>query len=278
MEASHYFVSYLMAPLILSIGLVGNTIGVLILHRKNMKNIGPRNMYRYLFIMDTSYLLLIIVNYLAYGLNYDLTITSKYFCKLYCYLNFVLGPISPYLLIYISIEKLISIKYPSETFFLRKKETQLIYFIGILAFNFVYYLPVVYVFKLDYQNETNLTIIINCEVTDFNFFTIINFMDIINRLAVPIVVMAVNTYFMVNSIHRLRQRVSDHFNLDNHNNFREKINILFSLIFLNISYIILELPLPIISFVILLEGDLYFSFLYLGYLGYAINIFIIFFY
>jgi hypothetical protein len=192
--------------------------------------------------------------------------------------KFCFRPISPYLLIYISIEKLISIKYPSETFFLRKKETQLIYFIGILAFNFVYYLPVAYVFKIDYQNETNLTLITNCKVNDFNFFTIINFMDIVNRLVVPIVIMAVNTYFMVNSIHRLRQRVSDHFNLDNHNNFREKINILFSLIFMNISYIILELPLPIISFVILLEGDLYFSFLYLGYLGYAINIFVIFFY
>jgi len=48
-----------------------------------------------------------------------------------------------------------------------------------------------------------------------------------------------------------------------------------SLFFLNIIYIILELPLPIISFIALLQGDLYFYFLFLGYLGYAINSIII---
>jgi hypothetical protein len=274
MEASNYFVRYLMAPIILSIGLVGETIGLLILQRKNIKNIGPKSMYRYLFIMDMSYLSLIIVNYLDYGFDYDLTITSKYFCKLYWYLNFVLGPISPYLLIYISIEKLISIKYPTKKYFLRRKETQLIYFIGILAFNFVFYLPIAYVFKIEYQIEDNITII-NCNAPDYTFFAIINFMDLVNRLAIPIIIMTVNTYFMVNSIHRLRQRVSDHFNVDNHNNFRQKIFILFSLVFMNISYVIFELPLSIIAFIIILQGDIFYYFLYFGYFGYAYNSIII---
>ena len=69
--------------------------------------------------------------------------------------------------------------------------------------------------------------------------------------------------------------IDPNFNTNNNHNSREKINILFSLFFLNIIYIILELPLPIISFIALLQGDLYFYFLFLGYLGYAINSIII---
>ena len=100
-------------------------------------------------------------------------------------------------------------------------------------------------------------------------------MDLVNRLVIPIVIMTVNTYFMVNSIHRLRQRVSDHFNSDNHDNFRQKIYILFSLVFMNISYVIFELPLSIISFIIILQGDIFYYFLYFGYFGYAYNSLII---
>ena len=69
--------------------------------------------------------------------------------------------------------------------------------------------------------------------------------------------------------------IDPNFNTNNNHNSKEKINILFSLFFLNIIYIILELPLPIISFIALLQGDLYFYFLFLGYLGYAINSIII---
>ena len=59
MNVENYFVQYLMAPIILIIGLIGNTFGLTVLLRKNMINVGPRNMYRYLFILDTSYLVFI---------------------------------------------------------------------------------------------------------------------------------------------------------------------------------------------------------------------------
>ena len=71
----------------------------------------------------------------------------------------------------------------------------------------------------------------------------------------------------------MKQRISESFN--SNNNLKEKINVLFSLLFLNISYIILEMPLSIIDFKLILQGDLFYYFLYLGNFGYAFNFYII---
>ena len=160
-----YFVQYCMAPIILALGFVGNILGFTVLTRKRIHRIGPRSMYKYLFAADTFYLLLIVVNYLAYAFSYDLTISSKYFCKLYWYFNFVLGPISPLMLCYISVEKLISIKSPSRKFFMRRSDVQGFFVAITVAFNALLYLPVTYDFHITSLNETVL-----CEGKPFNQF------------------------------------------------------------------------------------------------------------
>jgi hypothetical protein len=85
-----YFIIYLMAPLIFIFGLIGNILGFIVLLRKNLIKIGPRIMYKMLFLMDIV-VLSIIVTYLSSAFNYDLTIISKYSCKLYWYLSLCVG-------------------------------------------------------------------------------------------------------------------------------------------------------------------------------------------
>ena len=62
-----FFVYYLIAPIIFVIGIIGNTMGICVLLRKNLKKIGPRNMYIYLLVSDWIVLLFIVINYFAYG-------------------------------------------------------------------------------------------------------------------------------------------------------------------------------------------------------------------
>ena len=50
-----YFVKYIFPIAILAFGLIGNTLGVLVLYNKDLKNIGPRNTYIFLFICDSLY-------------------------------------------------------------------------------------------------------------------------------------------------------------------------------------------------------------------------------
>ena len=181
-----YFVQYLMAPIILSLGLIGNTLGFTVFATKSMQKIGPPHMYTYLFATDTLYLICIVVNYLSFGLSYDSTAVSKYICKLYWYFKFVLGPISPYLLCFISLEKVLAMKSPSRAFLLRRKDVQAFYLTITVALNAVFYLPISFAFHVVAYNETLV-----CEGEPF-LFGIVNYMDLVNRVVLPFFFMIIN--------------------------------------------------------------------------------------
>ncbi len=154
MNSLDYFISYIFPILILVLGLVGNYFGYKTIQRPKMLEIGPRNIYKYLFISDTIFLVQIIVTCLQFSFNTDLTILSNVLCKLWYYLNYSLDTQSSMLLVYISIDRYVSIKIPSFRFFMRKRNNQLIYFIFIFMFNLLYYLPVSYNFTLTETNDT----------------------------------------------------------------------------------------------------------------------------
>ena len=80
-----FFVRYILPPLILTLGLVGNSLGLVILSKKDLINIGPHCMYRYLFATDSFYLLQIIVVNLQFDYNLDLASISNLSCKLWNY-------------------------------------------------------------------------------------------------------------------------------------------------------------------------------------------------
>jgi hypothetical protein len=45
-----FFTNYILPPLIIIIGLFGNTMGIIVVSRKALKNIGPKLIYKFLFI------------------------------------------------------------------------------------------------------------------------------------------------------------------------------------------------------------------------------------
>jgi len=231
-----------MAPIIFIIGLVGNILGLLVLLRKNLVKIGPRIMYRFLLIMDIINLFSIIVIYLNTTFNLNVLIISKYACKLYWYLSLLVSPIPAYILLYISVEKIIATKYPTRKYFLRKTETQIIYFLIILSFNSVYNSISLFIFDLieiPMENSTTTTgvkTVLICYTNDFLLFQIGNWTDIVNRVIVPTILMILSSIVFLNSIWNLNQRISQNFGTNQ--NYKKQIMRIISLIILNISYII----------------------------------------
>jgi hypothetical protein len=80
------------------------------------------------------------------------------------------------LLVYISIDRYVSIKFPALRYFLRKRNNQLIYFMFIFMFNLLYYLPVAYNCKLKANNETLI-----CDFNNHYSQDLISYMDLANR-------------------------------------------------------------------------------------------------
>ncbi len=107
---------YVFPPMILCFGMIGNMVGLVVVSQKKMKKIGPRLTYLFLFLTDTIFLPLIIINHLGFAYGLDLLVVNSISCKINTYINFVLGAVSPWLLVYISVEKFISIQYPGKSF------------------------------------------------------------------------------------------------------------------------------------------------------------------
>jgi hypothetical protein len=83
MNVIDFFVNYLFAPIVLAIGLIGNSLGISVLIKsKKLNKIGPILIYKFLFISDIFYILQIMINYFGYGFSLDLTILSNLSCQI----------------------------------------------------------------------------------------------------------------------------------------------------------------------------------------------------
>lgn len=267
------FFLYIFPILVFVFGCVGNTLSLIVLSRKNMDKIGPKKMYIYLFTTDSVNMFLLLVNYFQYGFQYDLTVVSKYTCKLYWYINYSFGAMSPMLLVYISFEKVISIKFPAKIFKLRNQENQFVFFLIVIAFNAVCYIPILFSFKIQEIVSKNQTVLI-CDFIDDERRLILNHFDSTNRVYMPFVLIMLCSLFLTNSILHLRRRISESVRPNNSKSLRKDIKLLISLLVLNAAYIILSLPSSIA--VLFSFSNLTFVIsLYVLYNVYGVNFYII---
>ncbi len=80
-----------MMRIILVLGLIGNTLGMLVVLRKRLKSIGPTHIYCYMFATDSAYLVQIIIAYLDNAFHMNLQTFSRFTCKAWMYLTYGLG-------------------------------------------------------------------------------------------------------------------------------------------------------------------------------------------
>ncbi len=77
--------------IILVLGWIGNTLGMLVVLRKRLKSIGPTHIYCYMFATDSAYLAQIIIIYLDNTFHVNLPTFSRFTCKAWAYLTYGLG-------------------------------------------------------------------------------------------------------------------------------------------------------------------------------------------
>ena len=184
-----YFVKYIFPIGILIFGLLGNTLGIIVLYNKDMKNIGPKRTYIYLFLSDSFFLLQIIVNYFQLAHNLYIGTLSDVSCKLWFYFNYSFGTISSYLIVYISLERCVSITRPAWKFFLRNDKNQLIWFILVTIACMLYYLPSGLYYTIKLTDDENPTA--NCVFSDEHAQLLISYMDLVIRVIVPFFLMII---------------------------------------------------------------------------------------
>ena len=203
--------------------------------------------------------------------SYDPTIILSIGCKIYNFFSYGLDALSPWCLVYISVEKFISISYPAKRFILSRKKNQIIYLILLVLFNFLYHSNVPFnVDLLDYDNITY------CSFIDYESQSIISSMDIANCLLAPFLLMLIFSILLIVTIFKSRRRV--HLN----NSEREKrrlkkdIKIAISSVLMNLLFFILIMPLDLYLLLPYYSDDVYYITSCIYYISFAVNFYIMF--
>jgi len=110
-------IHHLFAPISLVLSFIGNILGIFVMNRKELIKIGPIKMYQYLFIANLIFSLFILDNYLLYTNGIGFSIISNLTCKLYRSIVYPIMSLTPLIMVYIVLERYLSIKFPVESIF-----------------------------------------------------------------------------------------------------------------------------------------------------------------
>ena len=195
------FSSTYFALAIIILGAIGNLLGLIVISRKKLAKIGPQITYIALFIFDCINFVTVFSPYAQFAFNIEITVISTLVCKSIFYVVFAFGPISPMLNVYISIERYISIAFPTKKYFLQKKQIQLAYIIVLACFNLALYVPTgIY---LDLTNDYNKTV---CAFVNAYWQVTNGYIDLTNHVILPSVLMIIFTILIICSIFTSRSR------------------------------------------------------------------------
>ena len=274
-----YFVHYIFPAAIFILGNIGNGLGFIVLSRKKMRKLSSARAYKYLLASDTFYLLqLPILNIVLSYPKIDPVSKSVLFCKIFLYLDFALVALSPMLLIYISMERLISIKFPTQRFILKKQKYIILFSFLVTVFNLLYYIEAALYYNIEikhinstFENETiiNIEETKSCTIKDSNQVQIISYMYVAEDCIFPYVIMLICTGLMCYTI------FSSRITANNHGRIKKDLKFTITSISLNLVFILLTLPISLANFSAGFMSDIIFVFTdYLFFSSYGVNFYL----
>jgi hypothetical protein len=244
------FANEILPVLMIILAIVGNLLGLIVLKKPNVNKIGPKHMYKYLLIFGLINSYMILIYYLrSFGIYFETM--SLLTCRLSVFFGYITGPISLMILVYISIERYISIKYPSKKKILNTILNQHIYMIVLGVFNLLINSWVPFEYDLiDRRNSTNKFIRNYNSDDDFECTRKsdhVIYLAIINTKLIPYSLMITFTILLIISIFKSRNRVISNYTNRQNETFQRDIKFAFTSLMLNIIFILFNLPVMIFS-------------------------------
>ena len=273
-----YFVHFIFPVIILVFGLLGNLFGLRVSTRNKLIKICPLKIYQYLFLIDSIYFIALINNYLAYSYSIGFSLISSFSCKIFRYLSYVFSPVSSMLLIYILIERYLSVKYPVESNMLQIKKIQYIYIISIIILNFIYFLPTFFYYDIRFietltlsnSTTTTTTTTIICKIDDDNKLPFYLFFT--SRIIIPSFFIFIFTFLLIFKVIQIRNNILTFYSKNEIEKFKKDVYSAIISILANFIIVAFNLPISIIFFI---NGNynntVYMLSLNIFYLSYSFN-------
>jgi hypothetical protein len=155
---------------------------------------------------------------------------------------------------------------------LKRSKSQIKYFLFLILFNIIYHINIVYAF--DVITEENTTV---CNFINDEWHNIIMYMDVLNCVLVPFLLMFCFSSLLIGSIFKARRRVNLSSSERENRRLRQDIKFAITLLLMNLLFILLQLPVEITSFLPnYILNDIYLLTTYIYFISYALDFYIIF--
>ena len=254
-----------------SFGFVSNLFVLIVLSRKKLKQVPSHNLLKLMAVIDFLNCLI--------GFNRFNKATlighSLFTCNVGSFINITLPAISAWLLSYISIEKLLTIMKPVYKHLLfEKTKYQIFVCISIFAFNLALYSPVLTlddIFK-DYNGTVINIYLDRCDTFRTYFHNILSNLHLVQAVILPFAIMLTCSIYLVSFIFKSRRRTLSTYSMQHKRILKKDIQFALQILFLDILFIILNLPLSIVR--ILKMNILIHIFRILYFLRFVLNFFI----
>ena len=263
------FLTKFCPPFIIFFCLFGNMIVIKIFWSKRFAKLGCKRFLQLQAAFEMLSSLLIISYFVKSTFGIELLVMSSFLCKLLRFFQFLLPAISSCFLVCVSVERVFSILYPSRLLF-KNTNFQIALSAAIIGFEILYYSPAIV--GIDIKNYQNLTNI--CSFKTHSYKTIISTMDVINSTLIPFLVMFLSSISIIYSINYTRKRVMQKSaTLKDRKRFKRDLQFSFTIIFINIGYMIFNLPICVLQYLgeydllVFVALDVFF------YLQYVYNLF-----
>ena len=237
-------VNFIVNGLIIVFGLFGNLVVLIVFSNKAFKKFPSRNIYRILVVFDSFAIIYVITNLfiMNFGIisqNYDLIwfMSSEITYKIYIYFTSIFQ--SSYLLVFISIEKFISIRYPNNKI-IKKQILQTIIVLVIIICNLATY-NYIFFFNI-YKNQINNTSNVSTKPINEETVKTIGIIAIVYNTGLPFIIMLIFSILLIHTILKSRLRILRLTNQHDRNRLRKDIQFAISSIFMNIFFLIFYLP------------------------------------
>jgi len=247
---------------------------MIVFSTKALEKFPSRNIYRILIVLDSFTLTYGITNDFLMNFGIVWTDESELLCRLDLYLRVAFS--APYLLVFISIEKFITIGYPNIKT-IKNQRFQAMIALFLIAFNSIVYHPIFYpipIRNLTFENSSN-EIQIECFGKESQ--KLLGTIDLIYYAGLPFILMLLFSILLVHTILKSRLRILRLTNQRDRNRLKKDIQFAISSIFMNFFYLLLYLPYSV--YFILgndLSTDLYLNvFVSLLYLNYCDHFYIL---
>jgi hypothetical protein len=237
------------------IGTVGSILTFLVFSRKTFRKTSMSVYCRALAIVDLNTLLVLFNDVATVFYNTPQFFGNSYVCKLVLYLDISIVPISGWLLVLFSLDKLISVFQIEMLQFMKKKLNQILTLAAVVIAHLIFYSPILWYVHFEQINLLGNITIPTCTVQGNPLWKSYNILNLFDASLLPFSLMLGFSILTIYKLSTSRNNLGK-FNSISRERHRKDRKFTFTSISMNVLFVLLQMSITISSFVDL--GD-YFS-------------------